>query len=76
MSQNANFFMPSVSLFGANVVSELAARVTSLGGKKPLVVTDKGMTELGYTKQITNLLDQAHIAYAVFDGTIRFNFLR
>jgi alcohol dehydrogenase len=69
MSQNASFFMPGVSLFGANVVSELAARVTSLGGKKPLVVTDKGMTELGYTKQITNLLDQAHIAYTVFDGT-------
>lgn len=70
MSQNASFFMPGVSLFGANVVSELAARVTSLGGKKPLVVTDKGMTELGYTKQITNLLDQAHITYTVFDGTI------
>ncbi|HEV8078851.1 MAG TPA: iron-containing alcohol dehydrogenase [Marinobacter sp.] len=70
MSQNASFFMPSVSLFGANVVSELAARVTSLGGKKPLIVTDKGMTELGYTKQITNLLGQANIAYTVFDDTI------
>tara|TARA_R110002110_G_scaffold6594_18_gene33113 strand:+ start:2421 stop:3575 length:1155 start_codon:yes stop_codon:yes gene_type:complete len=70
MSQNASFFMPAVSLFGANVVSELAARVTSLGGKKPLIVTDKGMTELGYTKQITDLLEQADIAYAVFDDTI------
>ncbi len=70
MSQNASFFMPAVSLFGANVVSELPARVTSLGGKKPLVVTDKGMTELGYTKQITDLLEQADIAYAVFDGTV------
>ena len=70
MSQNASFFMPAVSLFGANVVSELAARVTSLGGKKPLIVTDKGMTELGYTKQITDLLEQADIAYAVVDDTI------
>lgn len=70
MSQNASFFMPGVSLFGANVVSELAARVTSLGGRKPLIVTDKGMTELGYTKQITDLLEQADIAYCVFDGTI------
>ncbi|WP_339782608.1 iron-containing alcohol dehydrogenase [uncultured Marinobacter sp.] len=70
MSQNASFFMPAVSLFGANVVSELAARVTSLGGKKPLIVADKGMTELGYTKQITDLLEQADIAYAVFDDTI------
>ncbi len=70
MSKNASFFMPVVSLFGANVLSELAGRVKSLGGKKPLVVTDKGMTQLGYTKQVTDLLDQADIAYAVFDETI------
>lgn len=70
MSQIASFFMPVVSLFGANVLNELAARVESLGGKKPLIVTDKGMTQLGYTKQVTDLLDQASIAYAVFDETI------
>ena len=70
MSKNASFFMPSVSLFGAGVLSELADRVTSLGGTKPLIVTDKGMTELGYTKQVTDLLDQAGIQYAVFDETI------
>lgn len=70
MSKNASFFMPSVSLFGAGVLSELADRVTSLGGAKPLIVTDKGMTELGYTKQVTDLLDQANIQYAVFDETI------
>ncbi len=62
--------MPNVSLFGANVLTELAARVESLGGKKPLIVTDKGMTQFGYTKQVTDLLDQASIAYAVFDETI------
>ena len=70
MSKNASFFMPTVSLFGANVLSELADRVKSLGGNKPLVVTDKGMTELGYTKQVTDLLEQAGIAYAVFDETV------
>ncbi|MGO3445067.1 MAG: iron-containing alcohol dehydrogenase, partial [Pseudoalteromonas distincta] len=70
MSQSASFFMPSVSLFGANVLTELAARVVSLGGTKPLIVTDKGMTQLGYTKQVTDLLDQADIAYVVFDETI------
>ena len=70
MSQSASFFMPSVSLFGANVLTELAARVTSLDGKKPLIVTDQGMTQMGYTKQVTDLLDQAGIAYAVFDETI------
>ena len=70
MHQTASFFMPVVSLFGANVLSELAQRVASLGGAKPLVVTDQGMTQLGYTKQVTDLLEQAGIAYAVFDETV------
>ena len=70
MSKTARFFMPVVSLFGANVLAELAEQVTSLGGAKPLVVTDQGMTQLGYTKQVTDLLDQAEIAYAVFDQTV------
>ena len=70
MSKTARFFMPVVSLFGANVLAELAERVRSLGGAKPLVITDQGMTQLGYTKQVTDLLDQAEIAYAVFDQTV------
>lgn len=70
MSKNASFFMPVVSLFGADVLSELPARVASLGGGKPLIVTDKGMTQLGYTKQVTDLLDSAGIQYAVFDDTV------
>ncbi len=70
MSKTARFFMPVVSLFGANVLAELAEQVASLGGAKPLVVTDQGMTQLGYTKQVTDLLDQAEIAYAVFDQTV------
>lgn len=70
MSKTARFFMPVVSLFGANVLAELAEQVTSLGGTKPLLVTDQGMTQLGYTKQVTDLLDQAGIAYAVFDQTV------
>ena len=70
MSKTARFFMPVVSLFGANVLAELAEQVASLGGAKPLVITDQGMTQLGYTKQVTDLLDQAGIAYAVFDQTV------
>ena len=70
MSKNASFFMPVVSLFGANVLSELPGRVASLGGVKPLVVTDKGMTQMGYTKKVTDLLEVAGIKYAVFDDTV------
>lgn len=70
MSKNASFFMPVVPLFSANVLSELPTRVASLGGGKPPIVTDKGMTQLGYTKQVTDLLDGAGIIYAVFDDTV------
>ncbi|WP_205342556.1 iron-containing alcohol dehydrogenase [Denitrificimonas caeni] len=70
MSKNASFFMPVVSLFGANVLSELPDRVNSLGVGKPLIVTDKGMTELGYTKRVTDLLEVAGIEFAVFDETV------
>ena len=68
--RTASFFMPVVSLFGAHVLNELPERVKSLGGKKPLIVTDKGMTALGYTQQITDLLDTANISYSVFDETV------
>ena len=68
--RTASFFMPVVSLFGAHVLNELPERVKSLGGKKPLIVTDKGMTALGYTQQITDLLDAANISYSVFDETV------
>ncbi|WP_041277630.1 iron-containing alcohol dehydrogenase [Desulfotalea psychrophila] len=64
------YFIPSVTLIGIGAAKEIPARLQSLGGKKPLIVTDKGITGAGITKQITDLCDAAKMEYAVYDETI------
>lgn len=64
------FFIPSVTLIGIGAAKEIPVRIQSLGGSKPLIVTDKGITGAGLTKQITDLLDDAGMKYAVYDETI------
>lgn len=64
------FFIPSVTLIGIGARKEIPAKIKSLGGSKPLVVTDKGITGAGITKQITDLLDDAGMKYVVYDDTI------
>lgn len=64
------YFIPSVTLIGIGAAKEIPARIQSLGGSKPLIVTDKGITGAGITKQITDLLDGAGMEYEVYDKTI------
>jgi len=64
------YFIPSVTLIGIGAAKEIPAKIKALGGSKPLIVTDKGITGAGITKQITNLLDEAKMAYVVYDDTI------
>jgi alcohol dehydrogenase len=64
------YFIPSVTLIGIGAAKEIPAKIKALGGSKPLIVTDKGITAAGITKQITDLLDGADMKYVVFDETI------
>jgi alcohol dehydrogenase len=64
------FFIPSVTLIGIGAHKEIPAKIKALGGSKPLVVTDKGITGAGITKQVTDLLDEASMEYVVYDDTI------
>ena len=64
------YFIPSVTLIGIGAAKEIPAKIKALGGSKPLIVTDKGITGAGITKQITDLLDEADMKYVVFDETI------
>lgn len=70
VEQVFGFFMPSVTLIGIGAHKEIPARIKSLGGKKPLIVTDKGITACGLTKQISDLLKSAKMDFAVYDDTI------
>jgi len=42
--------------------------VTELGGRRALIVTDKGVRQVGLLDDICTSLDAAKIAYTVFDG--------
>ena len=64
------FFIPSVTLIGIGASKQIPAKIKALGGSKPLIVTDKGITGCGLTKQITDLLDAAGMKYEVYDETI------
>jgi alcohol dehydrogenase len=64
------YFIPSVTLIGIGAAKEIPAKIQALGGSKPLIVTDKGITGAGITKEITDLLDAATMAYVVYDDTI------
>ena len=65
------FFIPCVSLMGIGCHKELGARIKSLGGRKPLLVTDEGMTKVGLTAQIAGLIKKdTGIDAVVYDKTV------
>lgn len=64
------FFIPTVTLMGIGAHKELPSQVKTLGAKKPLFVTDKGITAAGITEKLTELLKSEGIDCAVFDETV------
>lgn len=65
------FFIPTVTLMGVGAHKEISAQIQTLGAKKPLIVTDKGITGAGLTDQIRNLIkEDIGVECAVFDETI------
>ncbi len=70
MGTITNFFIPSVTVIGNGCSAEIPARLKSMGGSKPLIVTDQGIVKAGILKQITDILDKEKMKYSVFDQTI------
>ncbi|MCG8530008.1 MAG: iron-containing alcohol dehydrogenase [Desulfovibrionales bacterium] len=66
----SGFYIPSVTLMGIGAHKEIPAKIRALGGNKPLLVTDKGITAIGMTKQIVDLLESEGMQCVVFDETI------
>ncbi len=64
------YFIPSVTLIGIGAAKEIPGKIKALGGTKPLIVTDKGITSAGIAKQISDLLEEADMQYVIFDDTI------
>lgn len=60
-------YWPAINLIGPGSVKLIGEEITKLGLKKALLVTDKGLVQSGIVKQVTDVLDESGIAYAVFD---------
>ena len=61
------FILNEVSYFGPGARKELPGVVARLGYKKALVVTDKGLMKFGVAKMVLDVMDEAGIAYEIFD---------
>lgn len=65
------FFIPTVTLMGIGSHKELGKQIITLGAKKPLIVTDKGITAAGITQDIVNLVkEDIGVDCVVYDETV------
>ncbi len=64
------YYIPSVTLVGIGAAKQVAQEIKIRNGKKPLIVTDKGIVAAGIAKTITDLLDEAKMKYVIFDETV------
>ncbi len=62
------FALPTHIKFGEGVSQQVAEEVKSLGDKKPMIVTDKGLIAAGVVEKITKCLDDGGVEYTIFDG--------
>ncbi|WP_289734302.1 lactaldehyde reductase [Paramuribaculum intestinale] len=60
------FILNETSYFGPGARKVLPEVIQLLGKKKALVVTDKGLIQFGVAKMVTDVLDEAAVAYDVF----------
>jgi len=68
--ETIKFFIPCVSIMGVGCHTEVPELFKSRGCKKPLIVTDKGMTKIGMTAKFVNLMTKAGIKPVVYDETV------
>ncbi|MDP4152278.1 MAG: lactaldehyde reductase [Bacillota bacterium] len=55
------------SYFGKGAIAEIVNEVKNRGFKKALVVTDKALVKFGVAGKVTTMLDNAGLAYEVYD---------
>ena len=66
MTISANWSYPTAYKLGAGRIKELADACKSLGMKKPLLVTDRGLAPMEITRHALDILDEAGLGRAIF----------
>lgn len=59
-------YQPVHTIIGEGCIHEIPRHVDHFGGHKALIVTDEGLVKIGTVKMVTDVLDQAGKAYAIF----------
>ncbi|QGY40277.1 iron-containing alcohol dehydrogenase [Pseudodesulfovibrio cashew] len=70
MSNVTAFQMADILFTGAGSLAQSPELISGNGLKKPLIVTDKGIVKVGLAKRLQDILDEAGISYALYDGTV------
>jgi alcohol dehydrogenase class IV len=68
MHQHGHFVfeLPTRIEFGAGSLSNVAERVSELGGSRALIVTDEVLMAIGVADRVTRVLEEAKIDYVIF----------
>ena len=62
------YFLPTRNLFGEGSVEETGELMKSLGGTKPLIVTDDFLAKSGMAANLQRILSDAGVESVAFDG--------
>ena len=68
MNLTANWSYPTAIRFGAGRINELADACGAAGIRRPLLVTDRALAQLPIAQAALDLLDEAGLGRALFDG--------
>jgi len=64
----ARFLMPPISLIGCGASKAVGDYLKTLGGKKALIVTDKGLAKIGVADTIKKYIEEAGLQAFIYDG--------
>ena len=64
------FFIPTDTLMGVGSHKEIGNQIKILGGSKPFICTDRGITAAGIADQIAKVIkSECEVAPVIYDGT-------
>ncbi|MFV0382054.1 MAG: lactaldehyde reductase [Breznakia sp.] len=61
------FILNETSYHGAGAVKEIVSEVKTRGFNKAMIVTDADLVKFNVVKKVTDLLDDANLAYEIYD---------
>ena len=69
MSSTVGFYMPPVSYFGEGALDEVAEYIKNQDYKRPVIITDPGISKIGLAQRVTKLLEKRDRVVGIYDQT-------